>query len=108
MKSPSHSGAAKFGHAIFLLLVIATTWNVLAAMPLPETGWRAFEGETDLIRYYYPVARYQGEMLASGELPFWNPWQLAGFPLLAAPAAGALYPPLLLLTLLLTPDLALQ
>jgi hypothetical protein len=108
MKNPSHSGAVKFGHAIFLLVVIAATWNALAAMPLPEAGWHAFPNQVDLIRYYYPVARYQGEMLASGELPFWNPWQLAGFPLLAAPAAAILYPPLFLLTLLLTPDLALQ
>ncbi len=108
MESSSQSGAAKLVYAAFLLLAIAITWLFLGSLPLPAGGWIEHKWPSDLVRYYYPVARYQGEMLANGELPFWNPWQLAGFPLLAAPAAGILYPPLLILTPLVPAELALQ
>ena len=108
MNRTSQSGTARIAYAAFLLVVIGVTWNFLGSVPLPEGGWDTHKWPTDLIRYYYPVARYQGEMLANGELPFWNPWQLAGFPLLAAPAAGILYPPLLILTPILPPEWALE
>ncbi len=108
MESSSQSGAAQLVYAAFLLIAIATTWLFLGSLPLPSGGWIEHQWPSDLVRYYYPVARYQGEMLANGELPFWNPWQLAGFPLLAAPAAGVLYPPLLILTPLFPAGLALQ
>ena len=94
--------------AVVLLAVITFIWDYLASLELPEGGWESTKWPTDLVRYYYPVARYQGAMLASGALPFWNPWQLAGFPLLAAPAAGILYPPLIVLTLLLPAEVALE
>jgi hypothetical protein len=105
---PTPTPGRNLAHAAFLFLAIALIWDFRAGLPLPESGIGVPNLNSDLLRYYYPIARYQGEMLASGELPFWNPWQLAGFPLLAAPAAGILYPPLLILTTLLPPELALE
>jgi hypothetical protein len=52
------------------------------------------EGEaSDLFLYVYPVARAAARWIHAGELPLWNPHQIAGHPFLATVAPGLLYPP---------------
>ena len=49
----------------------------------PGDGWTQIFGIRILI----------GQMIASGQLPLWNPYIFAGMPLLASIQPGALYPP---------------
>jgi hypothetical protein len=63
---------------------------------------------SDLIRYFYPTGAYLHDELRSGRLPLWNPYQLAGEPIMATHATGVLYPPNLLLFGLLSPGRALE
>jgi len=53
--------------------------------------------------YAYPIMRYGFEMLRSGTVPLWNPFQLCGVPHLAAPYSAMFYPPNLIYLL---PDTA--
>lgn len=63
----------------------------------PGDGWSQIFGIRFLI----------GRMLASGELPLWNPYIFAGMPLLASIQPGALYPPTWLFAVL-SPQLAMN
>jgi hypothetical protein len=62
---------------------------------------------TDLFVYFYPTAQFLHDELRSGNLPLWNPYQLAGQPFLALHVPGVLYPPNLALMGLLQPARAL-
>jgi hypothetical protein len=69
--------------------------------PLPDpigTG-------ADLAGYFYPAVVYARSVFSSGEIPFWNPYQIAGAPFLAAHQPAVLYLPLVAL-LWLPPPLA--
>lgn len=57
----------------------------------------------DAITYTLPAYYYLSEALRGGEAPFWNPYYLAGTPAWCAGQTGYLYPPRLVLTLLLGP-----
>ncbi len=54
----------------------------------------------DLFQEFLPRHHHAGERLARGELPLWDPHQIAGLPFLAALQGGVLYPPNLLYALL--------
>jgi hypothetical protein len=41
---------------------------------------------------HYPTAWYGFEVLRSGAIPLWNPYQLCGLPFMAVPSAGLFYP----------------
>ena len=62
------------------------------AWPLLRAGVYVGNG-TDLTSYQLPMRRLIAATLAAGELPLWNPWMLAGAPLLGAWQLGILYPP---------------
>ena len=56
--------------------------------------------ERDLSVYFLPPKIYWVEMVKGFQIPFWNPYFYCGFPLMATPQAGILYPINLLLILL--------
>lgn len=64
-------------------------------------AWHLLRGSTiaglDALSFFYPMYALLGERLASGDLPGWNPHQLAGAPLLADPQSGWGYLPVMLL-----------
>jgi len=49
-------------------------------------------GSFDIYIEHYPMTRYGFEMISSGHIPLWNPYQLTGMPFLAIPHVGLLYP----------------
>ncbi|MCS5637252.1 MAG: YfhO family protein [Myxococcota bacterium] len=53
--------------------------------------------QSDVYRYYHPVAGFVHRELSAGRLPLWNPYQLAGQPFLGLPVTGVLYPPNILI-----------
>jgi membrane protein YfhO len=53
----------------------------------------------DTILYFYPNDELLRQSLRSGQIPWWNPYNLCGYPFLANGQAGALYPPKMLLLL---------
>jgi hypothetical protein len=63
---------------------------------------------TDLFQYFYPTAAFIHNELQRGNLPLWNPYQMAGQPFLAQHVPGVLYPPNLALMGLLPPARALE
>src|SRR5262249_27298174 len=50
---------------------------------MPGEGWQQ----------NYPLRVLEGKMIASGEIPLWNPYILGAMPLLASVYPGPLYPP---------------
>ncbi len=64
-------------------------------------------GSSDQFNYFYPMHQEAARRLAKGDLPLWNPWQLAGLPFLATQLVAVLYPPNLLY-LVLTPEHAME
>lgn len=58
---------------------------------------------SDVVRYDYPNAVYLHGVLSRGRLPSWNPYQMAGMPLLGLHQLGTLYPPTTILTAILPP-----
>jgi hypothetical protein len=54
----------------------------------------------DLFAEFLPRHAYAGAALMRGEIPLWDPHQIAGLPFLATLQAGVLYPPNLLYALL--------
>ena len=42
---------------------------------------------------HYPMQRYLSDRLSPRRLPFWTPYVMSGYPLLANPEVGAWYPP---------------
>jgi len=77
--------------AILFLLPLACFADVVF---LPHTFYYL-----DIERLYYPGRIFLMEMLKKGQLGFWNPYIFMGFPLLAEPEVGPLYPLNLLFTL---------
>lgn len=84
---------------------------VLAALVL-AVFWRATLGGIfffgDIFQLHYPLRSAYAEELRRLSLPLWTPHVMAGFPLLAEGQLGALYPPNLILHLLLPVPLALN
>jgi hypothetical protein len=89
----------------------ALVLGVLALLPLlahaPAWGQGQLIGPGDGAALHYPLRAEAWSSWRHGELPSWNPAQFCGTPLLAGYRPGALYPPMLALTLL-PPFLAFQ
>jgi hypothetical protein len=65
-------------------------WNVVSPRPFDVL-------QADAALQFYPWRDLLFESWRAGVPPFWNPYQLAGTPLLANSQSGALYPPHLLM-----------
>src|SRR5689334_3720723 len=46
----------------------------------------------DAVDVQYSPQKYLADMLHSGKLPFWTPYEFSGMPLMADPQLGAWYP----------------
>lgn len=79
--------------AVFLLLlaVMVSFWYFALVRPANQPAVTL--QSLDLYHEHYPVAKYAGELLAQGQLPLWNPYQLTGMPFLAVPHTRLFYPP---------------
>jgi len=77
--------------ALLLLVVMVGFWYVALVVPAQEATVTMHA--MDLYNEHYPFAKYGGEMLRSGEIPLWNPYQLNGLPFLAVPHSRLFYPP---------------
>jgi len=86
-----------------LLLMIGL---VLAVFSRALTGGVFYFG--DIYQLHYPLRSAYASELAQGRLPLWTPQVFAGYPLLAEGQVGALYPPNLILHLLLPVPIALN
>ncbi len=84
---------------------------VLAALVL-GVFWRATLGGIfffgDIFQLHYPLRSAYAQELRRLSLPLWTPHVMAGYPLLAEGQLGALYPPNLILHLLLPVPVALN
>ncbi|MBL8018094.1 MAG: hypothetical protein JNM27_00390 [Leptospirales bacterium] len=56
---------------------------------------------SDIVTYEYPMQKYFHNRVMNGELPLWNPYISSGNPVIGTLQARLLYPPHLLLTILL-------
>jgi hypothetical protein len=74
--------------------------------------WRAITGGIfffgDIFQLHYPLRSAYAAELARGALPLWTTHVFAGYPLLAEGQLGALYPPNLILHILLPVPIALN
>ncbi len=59
--------------------------------------------QADGVLQFYPWRDLVFEAWSQGRVPFWNPYELAGTPLLANAQSGALYPPHMLMGILHVP-----
>lgn len=69
--------------------------------PKPDQPWDVLQA--DGVLQFYPWRDLVLTSWGQGRIPFWNPYELAGTPLLANSQSGALYPPHILLGLLHVP-----
>jgi hypothetical protein len=72
---------------------------VIASFPQVILGWQTFVAR-DYGFFAYPLAHFQKECFWRGELPFWDPYNNCGIPLLAQWNTMPLYPPSLIYLLL--------
>jgi len=78
-------------------LLAALGAGVLTALALPGlASWRGTPAYHDLASHHLPWRVWTAEAWLSGMPPLWNPLSGCGFPMLAEPQVGALYPPNLL------------
>jgi hypothetical protein len=84
--------ATSLRHALALGMIVALFWASRLVIPGHLEGM--FAG--DLRLYHYPTYETFFRLLARGELPRWNPYQLCGLPWLGPPTGGFFYPPHLL------------
>jgi hypothetical protein len=82
---------SRFGILLALLVV--------AAFPQVILGWQTFVAR-DYGFFAYPLAHFQKEGFWRGELPFWDPYNNCGIPMLAQWNTMPLYPPSLIYLLL--------
>ena len=76
-------------------------YAVLTALAFPGlASWRGAPAYHDLSTHHVPWRFWTANQWLSGELPLWNPLCANGFPMLAEPQTGALYPPNLLFGLI--------
>jgi hypothetical protein len=97
--------AARLRPVAILCAVVA----VLGAERLMDRGYPLpgpLTTGADLANYFYPAVVYMRSVFARGDIPLWNPHQLAGEPFLATHQPAVLYPPLVM-WLWLPPLLAL-
>jgi len=59
---------------------------------VPMTS-RSASIQGDAADAHYPMQKYLSDRLSPRQLPFWTPYVLSGYPLLASPQVGAWYPP---------------
>src|SRR5438046_1250047 len=82
------------GVAIGLAILVAVAFTDVAF------GWRSFFTR-DFANFGYPIAYHVHESYRAGEIPLWNPYNVAGLPFLAQWNTLTLYP--LSLTYVLLP-----
>ncbi len=74
---------------------------LLTAAAFPGLAlWRGAPAYHDLATHHLPWRLWTAQQWLAGKLPLWNPLSANGFPMLAEPQAGALYPPNLLFGLI--------
>lgn len=69
--------------------------------PAPERPWDVLQA--DGVLQFYVWRDMVFEAWGKGQLPFWNPYSLAGYPLLANSQSAGFYPPHILLGILHVP-----
>ncbi len=84
--------------------VIALTILTVAAMWAQLTG--GTETGQDAAAFFYPMFSFLGRSLRAGQIPVWNPHQLAGTPFAGDPQSGWMYFPAMVLFSLLSLPLA--
>ena len=68
----------------------------------PAVGGRGYP-QTDQAETFYPLSVYSTAAVRHGELPIWLPYTFGGLPVMELGMSGLLYPPRLLLALVLSP-----
>src|SRR5438477_12804819 len=101
--SAEHPGATRSAE-LFTVTRFAVGLAVLVAVAFTDVvfGWRSFFTR-DFANFGYPLAYHVQQSYCSGEIPLWNPYNLAGLPFLAQWNTLALYPPSLIYVLLPLP-----
>src|SRR5438034_2437311 len=84
------------GVAIGLAILVAVAFTDVAF------GWRSFFTR-DFANFGYPIAYHVHESYRAGEIPLWNPYNVAGLPFLAQWTTLTLYPLSLIYVLLPLP-----
>lgn len=93
---PALSGRTDLAAALALAAGVVVFWLIDTVLLRGAGPVKSF----DLVNYYVPLYEVTFAKLASGSLPLWNPYHLAGLPWLATLQAGVFYPPRWLYALL--------
>lgn len=84
--------AAKEGAPVLLICVVLALFCHVVVI---SGGTAIFNlwGNSDQYTYFYPMLKQVFGRLAQGNIPLWNPYQLAGVPLVATGQVSIFYPP---------------
>ena len=81
---------------LLILLLIAAAAAFWLSRILPAGKEPSLARSSDLLTYYMPLTDYAATELRRGNVPLWNPYEMAGLPLTATMQFGGWYPPNLL------------
>jgi hypothetical protein len=87
--------------AVLVLFALVLTFWIYRVYVLAPTQVALLSA--DLVQYFVPSSAFVHDEIRAGRIPTWNPFQMAGYPFLAAQITGVLYPPQLILATLLSP-----
>ncbi len=73
------------------LILLGLALLLLEPAILPNDPRHALDGN-DFTGNFYPLYTFTAEQIADGNLPLWNPYQFAGFPVAGNPQAAVFYP----------------
>ncbi len=76
----------------FLVAAALAALVLALTAPVWAVSGRAFFNHGDLYAYHWPLRHHTAASLASGLLPFWNPYVLLGVPHAANPQSVLFYP----------------
>ncbi len=100
------SSSGGLGAALLFVALASGLWVHRVYVDQPEFVVKP--GFRDVVQHAYPTAAYLHNELRRGNLPLWNPYQMAGQPIVGLHVTAVLYPPNLLLMGLLPPGRALE
>lgn len=79
-------------HIILLILFVLVTYHFMCYNP--------YSMKWDMAEQYLPWRFFISKSINNGSLPFWNPYQLGGYPTFADPQSGVWYYPTWVISLL--------
>lgn len=111
-RSPADAPRARLASVRRVAAVVAGPAIIVVFVLITLRGFVFYADLTtrhpDILAFWLPRYAFLGRSLASGHIPLWNPFEMAGYPFAADPQSGWLYLPAMALFSWLDPGRAMR